>query len=245
MSDKASMAKRKTRARRRAGFYVLCFAYVAVCTAVLLVFVQVRPASYTGGTGVGVVNPTSNIRLPAALSAQIRADCVVYPVDNSNQCTASALAAINYARSAEGVAPMVLPQGWAGMSVADQTLTVVNLERQARGLVPYRGLSAPLSSLAEQGAIHRNDPNLPSGDWGSSIWAGGYNSVLLADFGWMYLDGPGGPNVECVRAGASGCFQHRDAILWRCSSCSVGVGFVGGSDPSLAAEFVGGPGYGG
>jgi hypothetical protein len=49
-------------------------------------------------------------------------------------------------------------------------------------------------------------------------WAGGFQSVLAADYGWMSDDGWGGSagttsNVTCTSAVASGCWGHRDELL--------------------------------
>jgi hypothetical protein len=35
----------------------------------------------------------------------------------------------------------------------------------------------------------------------------------MADFGWMYDDGPGGFNEECTPSDQSGCWGHRENIL--------------------------------
>lgn len=58
-----------------------------------------------------------------------------------------------------------------------------------------------------------NDPNGPSGTtWGSN-WAGGEASALLADYDWVYDDGPGSPNMDCTNALANGCWDHRRNVL--------------------------------
>jgi len=38
-------------------------------------------------------------------------------------------------------------------------------------------------------------------------------SALLADYDWMYDDGPGSPNLDCPSASVSGCWDHRRNIL--------------------------------
>jgi hypothetical protein len=178
--------------------------------------------------------------LPDSMVEAVRAACVAWPIDNSPGCTKAALGEVNYARANEGVGALTLSAGWAGLSVDEQTFVVVNQERVGRGLSPYLGLSHGLDALARGGAVSGGDPNLPRGAWGESIWAGGYNSVLLADYDWMYNDGPAGPNADCPLNGDGGCWGHRAAILLACANCSMGVGWVGGSASSLAAEFVGG-----
>jgi hypothetical protein len=47
----------------------------------------------------------------------------------------------------------------------------------------------------------------------SSNWAG-TSDPLLADFVWMYDDGPGGGNLECrPPTDNGGCWGHRQNIL--------------------------------
>jgi hypothetical protein len=37
---------------------------------------------------------------------------------------------------------------------------------------------------------------------------------LAADYFWMYWDGPGSLNPDCVNPGDPGCFGHRNIILF-------------------------------
>lgn len=221
--------------------------YVGVVLA-LVVAVGTSPALrsrlWGSGSQHGVVATSSSgvpaVVLPTPLSNAVQVSCVSWPIDNSPGCVHAALAQVNFARGAEGVGPMMLPAGWGELSVDKQLFWVINAERAGRGLSPYRGLSHQLDSLAQGGADSSGDPGLPSGAWGTGIWAGGYNNVLLADYDWMYNDGSPGPNVDCPQSGVSGCWGHRGGILLACASCSMGVGWVGGGTSSLAAEFVGG-----
>jgi hypothetical protein len=52
-----------------------------------------------------------------------------------------------------------------------------------------------------------------SGYPGASLAAGELISVLDADYHWMYDDGYGGPNVDCMTPTAAACWGHRDNIL--------------------------------
>ncbi|MGH9021317.1 MAG: hypothetical protein ACRDV0_09935, partial [Acidimicrobiales bacterium] len=127
---------------------------------------------------------------------------------------------------------------------------VADLERVDRGLPPYLGLNAALTSAAQHAAATRSDPgvaaNFPMGTdpQGSpsfgGAWAGGFN-VLVADYVWMYDDGWGGAgqtaNIACTSSGAAGCWAHRDELLGSdpgfnpgvglgCTTCEMGTGFA-------------------
>ena len=136
-------------------------------------------------------------------------------LDDSPACIAAALAAVNHAHSLEGVRPMVLPSGFAQMSVPDQLFVVVNLERVDRGLSPFRGLTAALDQNAQRGADSANDPPDPGQAYvlDDAEWAGGSSNGLDADYGWMYDDGFDSGNLDCLRRGAAGCWGHRKGIL--------------------------------
>ncbi len=127
-------------------------------------------------------------------------------------CNAAALGAIDAARRAEGYGPLPLPAGFSSLGPAGQLLAVANAERTTRGL-PAFGASAVLDRLASAGAVAGADPTGPDGyAWGSNI-AWGYPTPLAADYGWMYDDGVGSPNVACRAAGDPGCWGHRRNIL--------------------------------
>jgi hypothetical protein len=131
-------------------------------------------------------------------------------------CLSATLAAIDAARAAEGVVPMVLPLGYGALSAAEQLLVLANLERLDRGIgTPVLGLAGPLDGNAARAAAADEDP-LPDpflGDFATSNWAGGFASVLEADFSWMYDDGPGSGNLDCTAPGQAGCWGHRNDIL--------------------------------
>ena len=128
-------------------------------------------------------------------------------------CQAAVVRAIDNARAAEGVKALVLPSFYGTLSEAEQLLVLAELERVDRGLPGFGGLSANLDSMAQAGAASNSDPNGPANaDWGSN-WAGGEASALLADYDWMYDDGPGSPNLDCTSADPSGCWAHRENIL--------------------------------
>ncbi len=169
---------------------------------------------------------------------------------NDTACTNYILQAINNARAIEGVTPMVLPSNWFSLSTPQQLFVVADLERVDRGLPPYLGLNAALTSAAQHAAATRSDPGIAAGfpigndAQGSpamgGAWSGGFN-VLVADYVWMYDDGWGGAsstsNIVCTSAGAAGCWAHREELLGydpgynpgvglACTTCEMGTGFA-------------------
>jgi hypothetical protein len=178
---------------------------------------------------------------------------------SSTTCFNAVLTAIDYARSLEGVGPMVLPSGFDTLTVAQQTFVVSNLERVDRGLPPALGMVDQLNSASATAASTDADPTLPGLPWvdGSftgwtygSIWAGDLNA-LAADYDWMYNDGytPGGPNynLDCQSATDAGCWGHRHNILGTYSNYEVVTGVASVFDAkygwtSIAQIFVGGLG---
>jgi hypothetical protein len=128
-------------------------------------------------------------------------------------CEQAAVQAIDTARAAEGVGPLVLPAGYNALKPAGQLLVIADLERVDRGLPGFSGLSAQLDAMAQRGAAQGQDPTGPVNfAWGSNL-ALGYTSVLAADYAWMYDDGPGSDNVDCTATSRSGCWGHRQNIL--------------------------------
>lgn len=188
---------------------------------------------------------------------------------NGAACTNYLLSAINNARAVEGLSAMSLPSNWYSLSTAQQLFVVTDLERTARGLAPYLGINAALSSEAQRAASANADPGFapgfaigtdPQGTPGmGAAWSGGF-AVLAADYIWMYDDGWGGSrgataNVACTSPSAAGCWAHRDELLGYdpgynpgvgldATSVEVGVGFavVGGSSSfTVLAELPKGP----
>jgi hypothetical protein len=165
----------------------------------------------TSAGAAGIVPPQFP---PADIPAHIPMDCAFSPdLTDNPACDGIVLSDIDYARGLEGIGPMNLPPGYFGLGPPQQMFVVANLERQDRGLPPLGALDASLSVDALQGAEADGDPTTTdSNDYGSN-WAGGFNSVLSADYGWMYDDGPGGSNFECQPGDFSGCWGHRQNVL--------------------------------
>jgi hypothetical protein len=159
----------------------------------------------------GVADPKDNV-LPFPDYTRV---CSENGVDNSVTCVNAALDAINRAHTLEGIRPMVLPAGFAQLTVPDQLFVVVNLERVDRGLPAFSGLTTALNENAQRGADDANDPPDPGTAYvlDDAEWAGGSSNGLDADYGWMYDDGYNSGNLDCLHRGASGCWGHRKGIL--------------------------------
>jgi hypothetical protein len=159
----------------------------------------------------GVADPPDNVQ-PDPDYTRI---CSDNGIDNAPACIEAALAAINHAHALEGIRPMVLPAGFAQLSIPDQLFVAVNLERVDRGLPPFSGLTAALNANAQRGADDANDPPDPGQAYvlDDAEWAGGSSNGLDAVYGWMYDDGYNSGNLDCLRRGAAGCWGHRKGIL--------------------------------
>jgi hypothetical protein len=162
-------------------------------------------------SNAGIADPAGNV-LPAPDYTRVCAD---NGIDNSPVCIGDVLEAINHAHALEGVRPMVLPAGFAQLSVPEQLFVAVNLERVDRGLPPFGGLTTDLNHNAQRGAEKANDPPDPGPAYvlDDAEWAGGSSNGLDAVYGWMYDDGFNSGNLDCLRREAAGCWGHRKGIL--------------------------------
>jgi hypothetical protein len=170
-----------------------------------------RSAPPTNQSATGVPEPPRSL----APKPDFTTVCAPTGLDSSSPCVASVLEAVNAARSAEGVKPMALSAGFASLTVPEQLLVAVNLERVDRGLAPFAGLTDALDRNAQRGADTADDPPDPGSGYSvaDTEWAGGSSNALDAVYGWMYDDGLGSGNLDCPRAGAPGCWGHRHGIL--------------------------------
>jgi hypothetical protein len=136
-------------------------------------------------------------------------------VDDSSTCIGAVLAAINHAHALEGIRPMVLPTGFAQLSIPEQLFVAVDLERVDRSLAPLVGLTTALDHNARLGADDADDPPDPGRGYelDDAEWAGGSSNGLDAVYGWMYDDGYDSGNLDCLRPGAAGCWGHRKGLL--------------------------------
>ena len=139
-----------------------------------------RPDAYTwnealAATSAGTLRPLRSV--PSSESATGIPDprhnvapvpdytrvCSPGGLDDSPACIAAVLAAVNHAHTLEGVRPMVLPSGFARLSVPDQLFVAVNLERVDRGLPPLGGLTTALDRERAGGSGRRQRPARPRG----------------------------------------------------------------------------------
>ncbi len=162
-------------------------------------------------SNAGVPDPAHNVQ-PDPDYTRV---CTGNGVDDSASCVDAALDAINHAHALEGIRPMVLPTGFAQLSLPDQLFVVVNLERTDRGLPVFNGLTAGLDANAQRGANDANDPPDPGSAYvlDDAEWAGGSSNGLDAVYGWMYNDGYNSGNLDCLHRGSAGCWGHRKGIL--------------------------------
>lgn len=189
--------------------------------------------------------------LLGASSAAATTIGVVPPHEPSADCAHSqfvswTVANIDACRAKEGVGALRLPSNWSSLNANRQMFVLIDLERVNRGLRPIVGLSRSLNALAQQGANTASDPSFPGAGFvgGGAIWAGGA-SVIGADDGWMYDDGPHGLdlNLDCPTPGASGCWGHRDVILMHKPAGALVAGAGSSNAPgyeSLAFEVLAG-----
>ncbi len=141
--------------------------------------------------------------------------CAPVGADVSATCLRVTLQAIDTARAAEGIPPMVLPSDFARLTVAQQLFVALNRERVDRGLAPFAGLTTSLDQLAEQGASVGQLPPEPGRSYTSvaTEWIGAVGNGLGADYQWMYQDGPKSGVPGCSGAQRLGCWADRDIVL--------------------------------
>lgn len=167
----------------------------------------------------------------ANVPTQVAFNCDLYAIDETSDCIYSSLLNINYARSLEGVGPMVLPANYTSMAPYQQLFVVFNLERTSRGLPPLVELDASADNDAWVAALNSTDPPAPGSSTfqtGPSIAAFGVGNALQADWEWMYTDGcyPYIGNAGCTSISPSdpAGWGHRDAILGNYGSASAAAG---------------------
>ncbi|MDA8297300.1 MAG: hypothetical protein M0004_12070 [Actinomycetota bacterium] len=211
--------------------------------------------SVTAASVAVLHHPTHNLAAPALL--QSTGSCTKHPggpwtcqspcaphlhlgYNDSPGCLALALGAIQHGRAREQVPPLVLPLGFARLSVPEQLFVLVNLARIARSVPPLVGLTAPLDRAAASAAARDADATARA-SYGpiqaramGATWAGGQPNAAAALFGWVYDDGWGGPrntpNSDCTGPSAPACWGHRRVLLGEdtgtlCTICVAGAAF--------------------
>ena len=135
--------------------------------------------------------------------------------ESSAECQRWLLSKLNAARATLGLPAYQLPGDFLTLSADRQIFILSDLDRSAYGYTPISGLNMALDEAAAAGVRNGTDPLPPSAEspWRGfgSDWAS--TGPLLAYYLWMYDDGYPGPNLDCSRAGASGCWGHRHVIL--------------------------------
>ena len=162
-------------------------------------------------SAAGILPPSNP---PANITFDVAPPCSSVG-DSSAACFETLLHDINAGRNSEGLPSMVLPNGYAQMSGTEQLLVLANLERGARGLAQFAGLSPTLDAVSAAAATANADPTPPVG-YPFSQWGSNYADAvdpLESDFLWMYDDGVGGTNYDCQAGNFSGCWGHRTNIL--------------------------------
>lgn len=165
-------------------------------------------------------NPSKS--LPPSPDFLASASCL-HP--NTAGCDTVVLRAVTHARSVlERMGRMTFSvKAFLKLTRDEQLFVVADLERVQRGLPPARLLTKSLDHIAQVGANENEDPpfgllptTLPGGGLVVSAganWASGFLNPLGSDYGWMYDDGLGSPNIDCTKSNTSGCWGHRDNIL--------------------------------
>jgi uncharacterized membrane protein YgcG len=150
-------------------------------------------------------------------------------------CVDAAVSYLDQARASLGQPAYVLPADFDSLSPVQQVFILTNSDRLLYGLAPIPGLTAALSQDAAAGVRADNDPQpSDSNAWGwTSNWAGGYENIVLAYEAWMYDDGPGSDNLDCTSTDSTGCWGHRQDILWQFGTGgTLAMGAAAGTDPS-------------
>ncbi len=187
---------------------------VTLVVVVVAVGVVCGVAARTTGAALPRSDPYANVQ------AQVGFNCDLYAIDNTPNCIYSTLLNINYARSLEGVGPMILPGDYVNLPPSEQLFVLFNLERTARGLPPLTELDASADGDAAIGAMGSNDPPLQGSSTfqpAAGIAAFGIGNALQADWEWMYTDGcyPYRGSGACTSVSPTdpGGWIHRNDIL--------------------------------
>ncbi len=175
----------------------------------------------TGRTATRDLGPPKYNRLPSAGTQKIcdgkttvvRPGVTKVTVDHA-KCDQAILGDINAAHKSEGIPPMTRPAGFEKWSPVEQLVWLVNAERTVRGL-PALPEDKTYDAMARQALRAREDPAGPNGYIYGGVAASAQSS-LDAMFEWMYDDGPGSLNPDCVPGDYWGCWAHRGHLLLNC-----------------------------
>jgi hypothetical protein len=128
------------------------------------------------------------------------------PLFNSAACEQQEVAALDNARSQEGVGPLYLPSDFNSLTADEQLLVVIDLERVGRGLPPFAGILASLDRVAQGGAAVSGeapgtyeDPSFAQGFVVASDTALAFRCKTAA--GGYICDGTGEPGDSIAAGG--------------------------------------------
>lgn len=162
--------------------------------------------------------------------------CAPVGEDSSDTCIRLTLAAVDAARSREGLGPLQLPVGFARLSVPEQLLVALDRERVDRGLAPFAGLSAALNANAQKGAASAELPPRPGRTYTAvgAEWIGAVDNGLDAAYQWLYNDGPDSGVPNCSDTRSAGCWADRRIVLRRFGPdpLVMGAAYVANGDTS-------------
>lgn len=219
---RARCGARSSRAGARLGAAPALFAFA-------FVFALGVPASASAGSPAP--DPPANSR-PGPMPVVCRAD------PRAVACTNAMVYYLDLARRRIGLGPYLLPAAFPSLPADQQVFILTNLDRGAYGLAPVGGLTAELGVDAYAGVLDDTDPTWSAGSYYTSLWAGSFDSFLVAYYSWLYADGPGSGNLDCGPQNASGCWGHRHGALWLFPAGPLAMGAADGPDRSGQAGYA-------
>ena len=104
----------------------LAVAIAVLSAAFVLVHTSKVPARHPAPAGIVLTDQPGAHAIvppnvpPANVTPPVPVNCDLFAIDNTPNCMFSALLDINYARSLEGVGPMVLPPNYTSMAPSQQ-----------------------------------------------------------------------------------------------------------------------------
>ena len=163
------------------------------------------PVAQAQVSRAAITDPPENVPRTAAMALACS--------NGAQPCQQAVVEAIDQARAAEGIGPSSSLPITTALPLPSSCSCWPTWNESTAVCAGFIGLSSKLDALAQSAAAAASDPDGPSGTrWGSN-WAGGEASALLADYDWMYDDGPGSPNMDCTNTLADGCWDHRRNVL--------------------------------
>jgi hypothetical protein len=153
-------------------------------------------------------NPPSNFPI-----GQLPLACQSGPT--STACINAGVYWLDQARATLHQGSYELPSDFASLSPDKQVFILVNLDRIQYGLLPITGLTRELDGFALTGVRQDRDPESTDPNFDADgNWAGAYTNMVVAYEEWMYDDGLGSTNLDCSPSHQSGCWGHRQDVLW-------------------------------